>query len=109
MGFFSRDTEADALNMVDKINSEIRAISASMHLNFNMIDGRNRNECRTHYNNAINYIKKYERIKNNLSEMDRVLLLGATVDVWNGERVGLIMWEQYLRNILPKLHQDINY
>lgn len=109
MGFFSKDTEADALKMVDKINSEMRAISASVHLNYNMIDGRNRNICRNHYNNIISYARKYERIKENLSEFDRVMLLGATVDVWNGERVGLIMWEQYLRNVLGKLHQDINY
>ncbi len=109
MGFFSKDTEADALKMVDKINSEMRAISASVHLNYNMIDGRNRNICRNHYNNIISYTRKYERIKENLSEFDRVMLLGATVDVWNGERVGLIMWEQYLRNVLGKLHQDINY
>lgn len=109
MGLFSPDTEVDALKIVDKINSEIRAISASMHLNYNMIDGRNRSECRSHYNNVISYIKKYERIKSNLTEFDRTMLLGATVDVWNGERVGLIMWEQYLRNILPRLHQDINY
>ena len=109
MGFFSKDTEADALKMVDKINSEMRAISASVHLNYNMIDGRNRNICRNHYNNIISYTRKYERIKENLSEFDKVMLLGATVDVWNGERVGLIMWEQYLRNVLGKLHQDINY
>lgn len=109
MGFFSSDTEADALKLIDKINSEMRAISASMHLNYNMIDGRNRNKCRTHFNNIINYVKKYERIKGNLSEMDQVMLLGATVDVWNGERQGVVMWEQYLKNVLNRLHQDINY
>lgn len=109
MGFFSPDTEADALKIVDKINSEMRSISASMHLNFNMIDGRNRNKCRTHYNNILSYIKKYERIKNNLSNFDRTLMMGATVNVWNGEQTGLIMWEQYLRNVLPLLHRDINY
>lgn len=109
MGFFTPDSESDALKIVDKINMEMRAISASMHLNYNMIDGRNRNICRSHYENILSYVRKYERIKSNLSEYDRTMLLGATVDVWNGERVGLIMWEQYLRNVLAKLHQDINY
>lgn len=109
MGFFSPDTEADALKIVDKINTEMRAISASMHLNYNMIDGRNRSLCRSHYNNIVKYLQKYERIKYSLSDMDRTMMLGATVDVWNGERVGLIMWEQYLRNVLPRLQQDINY
>ena len=54
MGFFSPDTEDDALKLVDRINVEMRAISASMHLNYNMIDGRNRSVCRNHYNNIIN-------------------------------------------------------
>lgn len=109
MGLFSQDTEVDALKLVDKINTEIRAINASMHLNYNMIDGRNRSVCGNHFNNIVSYTKKYERIKNNLSEFDRRMLLGATVDVWNGERVGIIMWEQYLRNVLQRLNQDINY
>ena len=109
MGFFSPDTEDDALKLVDKINTEMRAISASMHLNYNMIDGRNRNKCRSHFNNIVGYVKKYERIKNNLSDFDRTMLMGATVDVWNGERVGLVMWEHYLRNVLDRLYNDINY
>ena len=88
MGFFSPDTEDDALKLVDRINVEMRAISASMHLNYNMIDGRNRSVCRNHYNNIINYAKKYEKIKNNLSVFDRGMMMGATVGVWNGERVG---------------------
>lgn len=109
MGLFTSKTEADALKLVDKINTEMRAISASVSLNFNMIDGRNRNVCRSHYNNIIGYVQKYERIKNSLSEIDRAMLLGATVDVWNGEREGIIMWEHYLRNVLVRLNQDINY
>ena len=109
MGLFSPATEIDALKIVDKINSEMRAISASMHLNYNMIDGRNRELCRIHYNKILSYVKKYERIKCNLSEFDRGMMLGATVDVWNGERVGLIMWESYLGNVLPLLHKDIYY
>ena len=109
MGLFSPDTEADALKMVDKINSEMRAISASMHLNYNMIDRRNKTECQKHYNSILSYVRKYERIKNNLSEMDRVMMLGGSVDVWNGEHVGLIVWEQYLRNVLNYLNLSLNY
>lgn len=109
MGIFFKDSETDALKIVDKVNAEMRAISASMHLNYNMIDGRNRNVCRNHFNNIISLVKRYERIKNNLSEFDRGMMMGATVDVWNGERVGLIMWEHYLSNVLQRLNQDINY
>ena len=41
--------------------------------------------------------------------MDRILMLGATVDVWNGERVGVIMWESYLSNAIDYLSQNLNY
>ena len=84
MGWFSQDTEADALKQIEKINVEMRAISALIHLNYNMIDGRNRNKVISHYNNIISHGRKYDRIKANLSEMDRMMLMGATVDVWNG-------------------------
>lgn len=109
MGFFSPDTEKDALRQVDKINSEMRAISASIHLNYNMIDGRNRDICRRHYDNILRFINKYERIKHNLPEFELGMMMGATVDVWNGEKVGLIMWEEYLRNVVSRLYQDLNY
>lgn len=109
MGWFSQDTEADALKQIEKINVELRAISALIHLNYNMIDGRNRNKVISHYNNIISHGRKYDRIKANLSEMDRMMLMGATVDVWNGERVGVFTWEMYFRNVMEQLTNDINY
>lgn len=108
MGFFSPDTEADALKQIEKINSEMRAISALIHLNYNMIDGRNRNQIKSHFSNIVRYGSKYDRIKQNLSEMDRILMMGATVDVWNGERVGVLMWESYFRNTMEYLYQNLN-
>lgn len=109
MGFFRKDTEEDALKKIESINREMREISASVHLNYNMIDGRNRSKVRSHFDNIISYLRSYERIKSGLSPMDQVLLLGATVDVWNGERVGVLMWETYLNNVLEALYKDINY
>lgn len=109
MGLFSSDTEADALRQIEKINSEMRAISALIHLNYDMIDGRNWAQIKSHFKNIIRYCGKYDRIKQNLSEMDRILMLGATVDVWNGERVGVIMWESYLSNAIDYLSQNLNY
>jgi hypothetical protein len=109
MGWFSPDTEDDAIRMIEKINTEMRAINASMHLNYNMIDGRNRSECRSHYNKVLSYAQKYDRIKQNLSIMDRAMFLGASVDVWNGEHVGVIVWEQYFRNVMEFLNKELNY
>ena len=62
MGFFTKDTKEDALKQLEKINQEMRAISASMHLNYNMIDGRNREKVRAHYNNIVKYYSKYKDI-----------------------------------------------
>ena len=109
MGFFSPDTEADALKQIEKINTEMRSISALIHLNYDMIDGRNRNQIKSHFTNIIRYGKEYDRIKQNLSEMDRMLMMGATVDVWNGERVGVLMWESYFRDTTEYLYQNLNY
>lgn len=109
MGWFSPDTEADAINQIQKINIEMRAISALIHLNYNTIDGRNRKKVREHYNNILFYGRKYDRIKARLSEIDRAMLMGASVDVWNGERVGVFTWEMYLRNVLEYLSNEINY
>ena len=109
MGFFTRDTEDDALKQIEKINREMREISASIHLNFDQIDGRNRSKILKNYNNIISYYKKYNSIKSNLTEFERGMLLGATVSVWNGESVGVILWETYLENTLSSLYQEINY
>lgn len=109
MGLFSPNTEADALKQIEKINIEMRAISALIHLNYDMIDGRNRSQIKSHFINIVRYGNKYDKIKRNLSEMDRMLMMGATVDVWNGERVGVIMWESYFRNMMEYLYQNLNY
>lgn len=109
MGLFSPDTEADALKQIEKINAEMRAISALIHLNYDMIDGRNRNKIRTHFCNIVRYGKKYDKIKQNLSEMDRTLMMGAMVNVWNGEHVGVFTWEFYFRNTMEYLYQNLNY
>lgn len=109
MGLFSPDTEADALKQIEKINTEMRAISTLIHLNYDMIDGRNRSQIKSRFANIIRYGNKYDRIKQNLSEMDRMLMMGATVDVWNGERVGVLMWESYFRDTMEYLYQNLNY
>lgn len=41
--------------------------------------------------------------------MDRTLMMGAMVDVWNGEHVGVFTWEFYFRNTMEYLYQNLNY
>lgn len=109
MGFFTKDTEADALKKIESINREMREISASIHLNYDMIDGRNRSDIRNHFSNIVSLVKSYEKIKSNLQEWERGMLLGATVEAWNGEVVGVFKWETYLSNVMERLYHDINY
>lgn len=109
MGFFTPDTLADALKQVEKINREMRAVSASCHQNYDQIDGRNRREITAHYNNIVLYLSRYERIQRQLSLFDQVALGASTVDVWNGEIVGIQTWELYVKNTMERLHQAINY
>ena len=108
MGLFTKDTEADAIRMIDCINREMREISASVHLNYNQIDGRNNYKVLKHYKRILTYLSSYMKIKSNLSEFERGMFLGATVDVWNGERVGVIMWEAYIANTLDRIKHELN-
>ena len=49
-------------NKPKSVNTEMRAISALIHLNYDMIDGRNRNQIKSHFTNIIRYGNKYDRI-----------------------------------------------
>lgn len=109
MGFFTKDTPADALRQLEKINQEMRAISALMHLNYNMIDGRNRDKVRVHYNNIIRYGSKYDKIKKGLSMYEQLELEGMQMPLWNGKDGNVLAWEFYFRITLDELHKDINY
>jgi hypothetical protein len=109
MGFFTKDTPADALKQLEKINQEMRAISALIHINYNMIDGRNRDKIRTHFNNIVNYGSKYDRIKNNLSICDKLDLELMQMPLWNGEDGNVVKWEMYFKMTIDQLYKDINY
>lgn len=109
MGFFSHDTKLAALKQLENINQEMRAISALIHLNYNMIDGRNRNKVKEHYNNIIRYGSKYDKIKSNLSMYDRLELETMRMPLWNGKDCDVISWEFHFKITLEQLYNDINY
>lgn len=96
MGFFSPDTEEDAVKQIDNINSEMRAISAAIHSCNNQVCAYNRSDIVSHMQRIQNYARKYDRIKNNLGNVGAMMLLGRTVPVWNGESVGVFKWETSL-------------
>ena len=109
MGFFTKDTKEDALKQLNKINQELRAINASMHLNYNMIDGRNRSKVREHFNKIINYRSKYYRIKRSFPILEQLELEATPFDLWNGECKDVTAWEFYFEMLFEQLQRDINY
>lgn len=106
MAVFS-DKEADALRQIEKINREMRSIMSRVEKNNGMIDHRNKQLVGFSYIKVERYLEKYENIKTKMSEMERGLLMGADVIVWNGEKTGALMWEMYINNVMPRLFQDI--
>lgn len=109
MGFFTKDTKEDALKQLEKINQEMRAISASMHLNYNMIDGSNREKVRAHYNNIVKYYSKYKDIKRGFSIYDQLDLERMSMSLWNGKPGDVTAWEFYFNITIEQLYRDINY
>ena len=97
---FNADAETKAIQKIEKINSEVKKIRNILTFNDGVLNHSNSNEVRPHFNNIMRYLQEYERIKQNMSNMERTLFMGATVDVWNGERVGVLKWEFYLQGVL---------
>ncbi len=108
MGFFTQYTENDALKKVESINREMREISASIHANANLICRNNLFVIKYHFANMVSLAEKYEKIKSKLSEYERIKMMGRTITSWNGEQVGIFMWEYYLSNVMKRLSSDIN-
>ena len=93
MGFFTKDTPADALRQLENINQEMRAISALVAVNDGMINNHNDAKIKVHYNNIIRYIAKYEKIKESLSLYDKYEFEGMQMPLWNGQEGNVIAWE----------------
>lgn len=108
MGLFSKDTKVDCLDLINKMNQEMRAMNASLHLNNNLIDGRNKNEIASHYNNVVNYLTKFHKIKNRFPMLERLELESTKVNLWNGKIVDSFSWEFWLEDTMKWLYQEIN-
>lgn len=93
MGFFSKDTIDDCLNLVNKVNSEFRAIIALFHSGPTYgVDNSNYYSVKRHLNNIITYSEKYDNIRSNLSIIDRVNLDAMEVPLWDGIKTVSVNW-----------------
>lgn len=108
MPLFRRYTEDDAIKQINNINHEMRAISALLHLAGGDVTASNRDAIIKHLQTIVQYGKKYDKVKASFSSMDHTLFMGATVDVWNGEQVGVFKWEFYFRQTMDHLIHELN-
>ena len=98
MGIFSSN-ESDAIRQIEKINSGASQIREILRLTNDTIVRSNAGRVAIILKDCGDYFQKYERIKAKMDMMQETLFLGTTVDCWNGERVGVLQWEQYFKNV----------
>lgn len=108
MGFIS--FEEEAIEQINNINAEMRAIRVLMGKNGDVANVYIREQSLPHISNIDKYVKKYLRAKKELEKSNGVnlFLYGRNVDVWNGENVPVIVWEEYFMNTFKRLAYSIN-
>lgn len=108
MGFIS--FEEEAIEQINNINAEMRAIRVLMGKNGDVANVYIREQSLPHISNIDKYVKKYLRAKEELEKSNGVnlFLYGRSVDVWNGENVPVIVWEEYFMNTFKRLAYSIN-
>lgn len=113
MGWFTTEEEdaqkliADALKLIDKMNMEMRAMSALMHMHGNVVCDANKDDIITHFNNNVSYNEKYESIKHKLPLLESLDLQGKNVGLWNGEDADVIKWEVTFFMTMQSLRQSL--
>ena len=108
MPLFRNYNEDDAIKQINSINKEMRAINAQLHLAGGDVAAANREVIIKHLQAIVRYGEKYDKIKKSFSSMDYTLFLGATVDAWNGEQVGVFTWEIYFKRTIDYLFHELN-
>jgi hypothetical protein len=107
MGLFSSN-ESDAVRQIEKINTGISQIREIIRLTNDEIAPSNAGRVAIILKDCGNYYQKYERIKSNMDFMQSSLFMGLTVNCWNGDRVGVLQWENYFKNVFHMLTEKIS-
>jgi len=106
MGLFSSN-ESDAIKQINKMNSCIFQIRQMIRLTDDTIVSSNAGNIAIILNECSGYYTKYEKIKSGMGSFNESLFMGATVDCWNGERIGVFQWEHYFKNTFHMLIEGI--
>lgn len=106
MGIFS-SKEDDAVEQIEKINRRMKTIREIIRRTGDNIVPANALEIAKIIQECGTFYDKYNRIKNGMDYMQGVLFLGRTVNAWNGEKVGVLLWEEYFVNTVHMLTNSI--
>ena len=109
MDISDKKTATEALEQLEKINQEMRAISALAALNDDMINSHNDSKVKEHYNNIIRYNAKYEKLKDSLSFYDMLEFEDLKIPLWNGKEGNVIAWEFAFAPALSQLSRYFNH
>lgn len=106
--FFS-SKEEEAIQQINNINAEMRAIRVLMRDNGDYANKKIKDVSMPHIVNIKYYMDKYLKLKTDMSREEKILLLGRTVDVWNGEKVPVGRWEDYFLFTFERFLYSIEY
>lgn len=105
MGFFSRDTIDDCLKLVNKVNSEFRAILALFHSGAMYgINESNYYSVKCHLNKIIAYSEQYDNIREHLPITEQLDLDLMEVSLWDGVKTESFNW----RFMVSQCSEQIN-
>lgn len=107
MGIFS-SKEQDALEQIEKINRRIKTIREMMRQSPNdQLTYSNINDAALLLNECATFWRKYESCVSRMDFMQKTLFQGQLVDCWNGERIGIVTWESYFKNVFSALTGEV--
>ena len=107
MGIFS-SKEQDAIEQIEKINRRIKTIREMMRQSPNdQLTRTNINDAALLLNECATFWSKYERYISQMTFMQKTLFKGKVVDCWNGEKVGVLTWESYFKNVFSALTGEV--
>lgn len=107
MGLFS-SKEQDAIEQIEKINRRIKTIREMMRQSpSDQLTRDNINDAALLLNECVSFWHKYESYVSRMDYMQKTLFKGQIVDCWNGERIGILTWENYFKNVFSALTAEV--
>lgn len=106
MDLFSKK-EDKAVNEIEKVNAGMTLIRETIRNTGDEIVESNSLRVAQILNDCISHFQKYKSYLNGMNGMQQSLFYGRSVDVWNGERVSPLVWEQYFQNVVHALNNQI--